>query len=46
MALLDAFTKTINIPMYKFFGGATQVVETDYTVDIVQSDIARRNATD
>src|SRR3989339_725297 len=30
MALIDAFTKTLNIPLYTFFGGAESKVETDY----------------
>jgi len=44
MALLDAFTKSLNIPLYKFFGGAVSKIETDYTVDIVPRDIARSNS--
>ena len=44
MALLDAFTKSLNIPLYKFFGGAADRIETDYTVDIVSPEIARINA--
>ena len=44
MALLDAFTKSLNIPLYKFLGGAVNRIETDYTVDIVTPDIARSNA--
>lgn len=44
MALLDAFTKLINIPLYKFFGGVTNRIETDYTVDIVPPETARKNA--
>ncbi len=45
MALLDAFTKSLNIPFYKFLGGTDNKVETDYTIDIVPPDIARLNAT-
>jgi L-Ala-D/L-Glu epimerase len=45
MALLDAFTKALNIPLYKFLGGTTDKAETDYTIDIVQPDIAKNNAT-
>jgi L-alanine-DL-glutamate epimerase-like enolase superfamily enzyme len=45
MALLDAFTKVLNIPLYKFLGGVTQTIETDYTIDIVPSDVAKDNAT-
>jgi L-Ala-D/L-Glu epimerase len=44
MALLDAFTKSLNIPFYKFFGGTTNKIETDYTIDIVPPDIAKINA--
>lgn len=44
MAMLDAFTKSLNIPLYKFLGGAVNRIETDYTVDIVTPDIARSNA--
>ena len=44
MALLDAFTKSLDIPLFKFFGGARNTLETDYTVDIVPPDIARVNA--
>ena len=44
MALLDAFTKSLNIPLYKFLGGAENVIETDYTVDIVPPVTAKTNA--
>ena len=44
MALLDAYTKLIDIPLYRFFGGSVNKIETDYTVDIVPPDIARKNA--
>jgi L-alanine-DL-glutamate epimerase-like enolase superfamily enzyme len=44
MALLDAFTKSLNIPLYKFLGGTTNKIETDYTVDIVPPAIAKTNA--
>lgn len=44
MALLDAFTKSLNIPFYKFLGGTTNKIETDYTIDIVSPDIAKINA--
>jgi len=44
MALLDAFTKSLNIPFYKFLGGTTNKIETDYTIDIVPPDIAKTNA--
>jgi L-alanine-DL-glutamate epimerase-like enolase superfamily enzyme len=44
MALLDAYTKALNIPLYKFFGGVCNTIETDYTITIVPPDTARRNA--
>jgi L-Ala-D/L-Glu epimerase len=44
MALLDAFTKCLDIPFYKFLGGCDNKVETDYTIDIVTPDVARINA--
>jgi L-alanine-DL-glutamate epimerase-like enolase superfamily enzyme len=44
MALLDAFTRSLDIPLYKFLGNAVTGIETDYTVDIVPPDTARVNA--
>lgn len=44
MALLDAFTRSLNIPLYKFLGGAVSTLETDYTIDIVAPEVARVNA--
>jgi L-alanine-DL-glutamate epimerase-like enolase superfamily enzyme len=44
MALLDAWTKYLNIPLYKFLGGSETVIETDYTVDIVPPEVAGINA--
>jgi L-Ala-D/L-Glu epimerase len=44
MALIDAFTKSLNIPLYKFLGGSVNLIETDYTVDIVPPATARKNA--
>jgi L-alanine-DL-glutamate epimerase-like enolase superfamily enzyme len=44
MALLDAFTKSLNIPLYQFLGGAKNKIETDYTIDIVPPETARINA--
>ena len=44
MALLDAFTRSLNIPFYKFLGGTINKIETDYTIDIVPPDIAKINA--
>ena len=45
MALLDGYTKSLNIPLYKFFGGTNNKIETDYTIDIVPPEIAKINAT-
>jgi len=44
MALIDAFTKTLDISLYKFFGGAENKIETDYTIDIVPAAVAKINA--
>lgn len=44
MALLDAYTKCLGLPLYKFLGGTENKIETDYTVDIVPPDVAKVNA--
>ena len=44
MAMLDAYAKSINIPLYKLFGGSVNKIETDYTIDIVSPDKAKANA--
>ncbi len=44
MALLDAFTKVLDIPLFQFLGGLKNKIETDYTVDIVPADTAKINA--
>ena len=44
MALIDAFTKSQNIPLYQFLGGAENKIETDYTIDIVTPATAKTNA--
>lgn len=44
MAMLDAFTKSLNLPLYKFFGGLENKIETDYTVDIMSPAAAKNNA--
>jgi len=44
MALLDAFTKTLDVPLYRFLGGMENRIETDYTIDIVSPDAAREDA--
>ena len=35
MALLDALTRSYGIPMYVFFGGASNSLETDYSIPMV-----------
>lgn len=45
MAMLDALTKSLDIPLYKYFGGTGNVIETDYTVDIGSPSEAKINAT-
>jgi L-alanine-DL-glutamate epimerase-like enolase superfamily enzyme len=37
MALLDALTKSMNVPLYKFFGGKASWVETDISIPIVDA---------
>jgi L-alanine-DL-glutamate epimerase-like enolase superfamily enzyme len=44
MAVLDAFTKTLDTPFYKFLGGMEKKIETDFTIDIVSSDEAKKDA--
>lgn len=44
MALLDAYTKTLGIPFYRFLGGTETRIETDYTIAIVPADEAKRQA--
>ncbi len=44
MALLDAYTKTLGIPFYRFLGGTETKIETDYTIAIVPADEAKRQA--
>jgi L-alanine-DL-glutamate epimerase-like enolase superfamily enzyme len=44
MAMLDAFTRVMNVSLNKFLGGMSDKVETDYTIDIVPPDTAKRNA--
>ncbi len=44
MALLDAYTKSLNTPLYKFLGGVENIIETDYTVDIVPAATAKTNS--
>ena len=46
MALLDAYTKTLNIPFYRFLGGTEKRIETDYTVSIVPPLQARKEASE
>ncbi|NWJ48429.1 MAG: dipeptide epimerase [Chloroflexi bacterium] len=44
MALLDAATKSMRIPLYKFLGGASSQVETDISIPIVTPARARELA--
>jgi len=44
MALLDAYTKTLNIPFYRFLGGTENRIETDYTISIVPPAQAKTEA--
>ncbi len=44
MAMLDAYTKTLGIPFYRFLGGTDNRIETDFTISIVPSAQARREA--
>lgn len=44
MAILDAATKTMRVPLYKFFGGASHQVETDISIPIVPPLRARELA--
>ncbi len=44
MALLDAYTKTLKIPFYRFLGGTETKVETDYTIAIVPAEQAKKEA--
>jgi L-alanine-DL-glutamate epimerase-like enolase superfamily enzyme len=44
MALLDALTKTMRVPLYQFFGGATHYVDTDISIPIVEPKRARELA--
>ncbi|MDZ7634748.1 MAG: hypothetical protein U5L72_10155 [Bacteroidales bacterium] len=44
MALLDAYTKTLGIPLYRFLGGTENRIETDYTISIVPAEEAKKQA--
>jgi len=44
MALLDAFTKSLGLPLYKYFGGMENRIETDFTIDMLTPSAARKNA--
>lgn len=44
MALMDAYAKSLGLPLYQFLGGAVNQIETDYTVDIVPSEEAKAKA--
>lgn len=40
MALLDALTRSFDVPLYQFFGGATRHVVTDITIPICEPALA------
>ena len=44
MAMLDAYSKTLGIPFYRFLGGTVNKLETDYTIHIVPAREARSKA--
>lgn len=44
MALLDAATKSMRVPLYQFFGGQSDRVETDISIPIVEPERARELA--
>ena len=44
MALLDAYTKTLEIPFYRFLGGTETRIETDYTISLVSAEEAKKQA--
>ncbi len=44
IAMLDAYTKSLGIPMYSLFGGAAIRIETDVTIPICPPEQARERA--
>ncbi len=44
MALLDAVTKTMQVPLYQFWGGQSDRIETDISIPIVEPARARELA--
>jgi len=44
MALLDCVTKQLDMPLFRYLGGAVNRIETDYTIDIVTPEIAGKRA--
>ena len=44
MALLDAYTKTLELPFYRFLGGTETRIETDYTISLVPAEEAKKQA--
>jgi len=44
MALLDAYTKSLKIPFYRFLGGTDNRIETDFTIAIVPAEQAKQEA--
>jgi L-alanine-DL-glutamate epimerase-like enolase superfamily enzyme len=41
MAVIDAFTRSLGVPLYHFFGGAERQLTTDITIPICDPDEAR-----
>ena len=46
MAILDALTRSLHVPLYVFFGGANTCVETDISIAMVSPDHAYELAQD
>jgi L-alanine-DL-glutamate epimerase-like enolase superfamily enzyme len=46
MAMLDALTRSLHVPLYVFFGGANSFVETDISIAMVSPDHAYELAQD
>ena len=44
MALIDAFTRSLNVPLFRFFGGVQDLVVTDITIPICAAADAERLA--
>lgn len=44
MALFDAFTQSLGLPLYKYFGGMENRIETDFAIDLLTPAAARKSA--